>query len=208
MSQKLALSSAPVGDVGPGGTESRPSFDPRVTVLSQYANSPVMLAVIDLLAEAFDQQDNLDQFYDLVWNVATAKGFGLDIWGRIVGVGRVLRIPASVPYFGFAEQPFGQGIFYGAGVITQNYALTDDAFRRLVFAKAALNINDGSIAAINAAMLAIFPTLGNSYVQDHGDMTMTYVFGSQPSPVELAIVAQAGVLPKPVGVSVSGEVAS
>jgi hypothetical protein len=36
-------------------------------------------------------------------------------------------------------------------------------------------------------------------------MAMTYVFGQDLTPVELAIVAQSGVLPKPVGVSVTAE---
>ena len=49
----------------------------------------------------------------------SAKGYGLDVWGRIVGLltGRVLKIPNSEINFGFSEAgtasaaPFGQGSF-------------------------------------------------------------------------------------------------
>ncbi len=208
MSEKLAPASAPIGDAGPDSVMGLPSFDVRQTMLSQYANSPVLTELIRRTADALDQQANVDAFYALVWNVETARGWGLDVWGRIVGVNRVLHIPADVPYIGFAEQPFGQGIWWGAGAITRNFALSDEAFRRLILAKAALNICDGSIPAINAAMRALFPGRGNCYVRDDGGMSMTLVFGAVLSAVELAIVAQAGVLPKPVGVSVSGEVHS
>jgi hypothetical protein len=207
MTGYLATTSAPIGDSG-GSSATAGSFDVRATLISQYANSPVLLGIIDRLAAMLDRGSLIDDFYDLVWNVATAAGWGLDVWGRIVGVSRVLRIPADVPHFGFAEQPLDQAIFYGGGIVTKNFYLTDDAFRRLVLAKAALNVSDGSIPSINAAMRALFPDRGNSHVRDDGGMAMTYVFGSQPSAVELAIIAQAGVLPKPIGVTVSAEVAS
>ncbi len=43
-----------------------------------------------------DPTADLNAFYDLVWNVATAQGWGLDVWGRIVGVTRNLNIPADI----------------------------------------------------------------------------------------------------------------
>ncbi len=205
MTQKAVTAGEPIGAAG-SEQGAGAALDVRTTVLSQYANSPVLMAILNALTEAFDVSGWIDDFYRLVWNVDTAVGFGLDIWGRIVGVNRVLHIPADVPYFGFAEQPFGQGIWYGAGAITQNYALSDDAYRRLILAKAALNLCDGSIPSINAAMRTLFPDHGNCYVRDDGGMAMTYVFSDALSPVYQAIVSQAGVLPKPVGVSVSGEV--
>jgi hypothetical protein len=177
------------------------------TILSQYANSPIIREIVARWADAFRQDANVDDFYNMIWNVETAQGYGLDLLGRIVGVNRVLRIPAQVPYIGWASDAYnwGNGIWYGLGTATQNYSLTDDAFRRLVLAKAALNICDGSTPAINRALLTLFPNRGNCYVRDNGGMAMTYVFGQDLTPVELAIVAQSGVLPKPVGVSVTAE---
>jgi hypothetical protein len=183
------------------------------TILSQYANSPVLLALLTRLNSALDQGANIDAFYKSIWDLRTATGYGLDVWGRIVGVSRILHLPdPNVMYFGWVSDPtersFGYGTWAGRRSQTSNYALTDDAFRRLIFAKAALNITDGSIPAINRALMTLFPNHGNCYVRDGGGMTMTYVFGAPLSQLELAIVSQSGVLPKPVGVTVSGEVAT
>lgn len=114
---------------------------------------------------------NLENFYNQIWNIDTAVGFGLDTWGRIVGVGRVLNVQSG-EYFGFDEatnlsaNPFGQAPLYGGQAITSNYALTDEAYRLLIFAKAAANICDGSIPAINQILMNLFPNRGNAYVTD------------------------------------------
>lgn len=71
------------------------------TVASQYANSPTLRQLIDSMNEYFDPSTNFEAFYNFVWNVDTAKGFGLDIWGRIVNVSRDLLIPNTPELFGF-----------------------------------------------------------------------------------------------------------
>lgn len=179
-------------------------FDPTQTIISQYANSPIITALIADFAQWIDQKTDFDQFVTLVWNVSTAVGYGLDVWGRIVGVSRVLQVAAST-YLGFQQQTeaqtFGHGIFFSGGVLTSNYALTDEAYRQLIYAKALLNITDCSIPSINAILLRLFGSYGNVYVQDNGDMTISYNFPSTLAPVDRSIVFQSGVLPKPVGVS-------
>lgn len=186
-----------------------PSFDYTPTIISQYANSPTIRQLITNFAGYLDNTVNIDAFFNLVWNVDTAVGYGLDVWGRIVGVGRVLNIASGI-YFGFAEasdatsiSPFNAaGPFFSGGATTGNFSLSDDAFRLLIFAKALSNISDGSIPAINQILLNLFPGRGNCYVTDGRDMTMTYTFRFNPvlTPVEFAIVSQSGILPKPVGV--------
>lgn len=201
--------SQPLGFSGDDASGSRQSFDVRSTVISQYANSPVLLALIDGLAQAIDRQSDFDNFYTTLWDLTSATGFGLDIWGRILGVGRVLYVTTDGAFLGFSEatdaQDFNAGIFYAGGQLTANFALTDLAYRRVLFAKAALNITDGSVSSINTILRALFPGHGNCYARDNGDMTMTFVFGARLSKVDYAIVTQSGVLPKPVGVSFSVE---
>lgn len=180
-------------------------FDPSVTVLSEYANSPVMMRLVNYFAEWLDPASRFQQFYEDIWNIETAKGFGLDIWGRILGVNRVLQVPVG-EYLGFESdadaQPFGHGIFYSGSRATNNVALTDQAYRTLLLAKAALNITDASIPSINAILLDLF---GDGYVRDNLDMTITYVFSVALTPLQTAIVYQSGVLPKPCGVSFTVE---
>lgn len=198
----------PLGFAGDIDASDARFFDVRQTLISQYANSPVIIELVDRLGAAFDRQVDVDAFYRFVWNIDTARGFGLDIWGRIVGVRRALYI-ADGDYLGFAEaadaQNFDAGIFYGGARLTANYALTDEAYRRVILAKAALNITDGSVASINAILRALFPAGGNPHVRDNGDMTMTFVFGEALSRVDYAIITQSGVAPRPVGVSFTVE---
>jgi hypothetical protein len=183
----------------------RTFFDVNETVLSQYANSPVMLAVIASFSAWLDLGNPFNRFYNLIWNIDTAVGHGLDVWGRILGVGRVLQVPSG-EYIGFEQQPeaqtFGHGILFRGINLTNSASLTDDAYRILLMAKAALNITDASIPAINQILLTLF---GDGYVRDNLDMTMTYVFSAPLDPVQTSIVFNSGVLPRPCGVSATVE---
>jgi hypothetical protein len=223
-----------------------PQFDPWVTVLSQYANSPIITSLILNLFSYVDQTQNLDAFFDLIMNLDTAQGYGLDVWGRIVGVNRVLQVVTNT-WFGFAEavpgddgfnyaqaNPSTQGgaPFYSGTNLTSNYALSDESYRTLIIAKALANITTGSVPAINKLLLTLFPNRGNCYVTDGAQvsnyfgfaeavnasgfnqdafynneqvstMSIQYVFRFRLSAVELAIVQNSGVLPKPTGVSAS-----
>jgi len=195
---QFVIGVSPIGDI---------PFDYRKTIISQYANSPILTALINNDAAYLLQTENLDAFFDDIWNVLTAQGYGLDVWGRIVGVSRTLQITVG-DWFGFDQgvpgaDTFGQGSFFSGQALTDSFQLADDPYRRLILAKAAANITNGSIPAINQILLSLFPGRGNCYVTDDGDMTMTYTFDFPLSPVELAIVQNSGVLPKPVGVSAS-----
>lgn len=194
--------------VSPVGTV--PAFDYWRTIISQYANSPILTALIGDIFEWLDPTADIDDFFSNVMDIDTAIGEGLDVWGRILDVSRTLQLQAT-RYFGFDEQstltvdPFNQSPFYTGGASTNNYDLADDAYRVLLLAKAAANITDGSIKSINAILLALFPNRGNCYCTDGGEvagtnMTMTYTFIFALTPVEAAIVTQSGALPRPAGV--------
>ena len=137
--------------------------------------------------------------------------------------------------FGWTEtdQNQGGGAFYSGFGLTSNYALSDEAYRKLIMAKAAQNLTNCSIPAINQILLDLFPNRGNAYVTDgyqggnwfgfqesitampfnqgifyDGEtlsnvMVMQYVFDFPLSPVEMAIVTNSGVLPQPTGVVAS-----
>jgi hypothetical protein len=191
--------------VSPIGTQ--PFFDPETTLISQYANSPRILQIIANFFSCVDQTENLDDFFDLMWNVDTAQGYGLDVWGRIVGVSRVLELSSGV-FFGFegegaGAEPFNSAPFYGGASDTSNFLLSDAAYRQLILAKALANICDGSTKAINQLLISLFGTGGNCYVVDNLDMSMVYHFTFVPNAIQLAIIQQSGVLPKPTGVSVT-----
>lgn len=192
--------------VSPIGTI--PFFDVWVAVLSQYANSPIITDMIWSYNQAMDLTVDMDNFYDMMFNIATAQGYGLDVWGRIVGVSRLIPVSGGIKNFGFAEaagdaEGFGQAPFFTGVPLTSNYPLSDTPYRTLIYAKALANITDGSIPAVNQLLLNLFPGRGNCYVVDGGDMTMIYTFEFGLTPVELSIVQNSGVLPTPAGVVAS-----
>ena len=195
----FVIGTSPIGTI--------PAFDWIQTLLMQYANSETIFALCNNMAQYIDPTLNLDEFYDVLWNVDTAVGVGLDNWGRIVGVERVLALPATGTFFGFEESAssqrvgFGQAAFYGGGGSINNFTLSDDAYRPLVLAKALANICDGSTPAVNQILINLFPGIGNSYVADGLDMTETYTFSSPLTALQLAIVQNSGVIPRTCGVT-------
>lgn len=193
--------------IGVSAIGTIPSFDFWTTIISQYANSTALTSIIESFFDAMDQTANIDSYFDNIWNVLTAQGYGLDVWGRIVGVTRIVPVPNTITYLGFEEASsagvFGVGIFFSGLPLTNNFILSDDGFRLLILAKALANISDGSIKSINSMLLTLFPNRGNAYVTDGLDMTMTYTFAFSLSAIELSIVQNSGVLPRPAGVSVS-----
>lgn len=197
------------------------------TLCSEYANSPILLQLIANMNQYLDPRANMLAFYNYVWNVNTAVGFGLDIWGRIVGVSRVVPIPGTTGRFGFYNsdtppdwQTFGSmdspgvgGPFFSGEVNTGGFTLNDDSYRTLILTKALANICATTAPALNQLIQNLFPGRGRAYTQDGGKsntsvggMRMTYVFEFALSSIEYAILAFSGVLPHPAGVLVSVQV--
>lgn len=174
------------------------------TVISQYANSPTLRQLIRNMDEYINPDTDFDAFFDYVWNVETAQGFGLDIWGRIVGVGRMLTIPGNETFLGYKEainwQPFNQAPMYTGTRATQTYRLADDAYRKLILVKALANISDCTSPSLNRLLSNLFAGRGRCYVSDTGQMEFRYVFEFALEPYEIAILTQSGAIPKPAAV--------
>jgi len=190
------------------------------TLLSQYFDSPTIYSLLQSYNDAVDPASDIAQFYANIWDVNTAVGNGLDIWGQIVNVSRYLQIPGSPNYLGFDEaylapyastgpQPFNQASFYLGTAQTTTYYLSDDVYRRLIMVKAAVNISNLAIPNINSFLQYFFGTsisgspYGVAYVVDGLNMSLTYHFNFIPNAWQLAIVQNSGVFPRPAGVLVN-----
>lgn len=179
------------------------------TIISQYGNSATITQLVKNMDQYIDPRADLTAFYEYVWNVNTAQGFGLDTWGRIVNIKRTLLIPAQVSYFGFSEagaqaQPFNQAPFYdGVPPTSQTYYLADEAYRTLILTKALANISATNSPSLNQMLQNLFGARGRCYVNDMGNMAVRYTFEFDLTPTEFAIITQSGALPRPAGVSSS-----
>jgi Protein of unknown function (DUF2612) len=148
------------------------------TLLSRFAGSPILVSLISSFNAAIDPSANIAAFLQYIWNVKTAVGYGLNVWGAIVGVSRV--VPSTPPI-----------------------TLEDADYQTLILVKAAANIGNVSIPTLNRLLREIFSGSGLVYVQDNLNMTLTYVFLFQPSAAQLAIVQYSGAMPRPAGVLIN-----
>lgn len=145
------------------------------TIISQYGNSPTVLALINAFNAAIDPSGDIDNFLTHIWQVETAQEFGLDIWGRIVGVSRTIPTnPATV--------------------------LTDEQFVKLILLKALSNISVATSPSINTLMLDWMDGRGRAYVNDLGNMEIRYMFEFQLEPFEIDIITLSGIFLRPTGV--------
>lgn len=191
-------------------------IDPDNTLLSQYANSPRLTALLELFMEWVDPTADFSLFYSQVLDLKTATRYGLETWGRIVGISGVVQTRTTPLFFGFAEAgPYESAGFEETGAggpfydtvspLVTPVTLDDDQFRLLILAKALYNITDGSIPSINRILMAIFGDDGNAWVSDDGNMVMTIHFDYILDIVAYGIVTTAGVMPKPAGVQLQIE---
>ncbi|MDR0478498.1 MAG: DUF2612 domain-containing protein [Burkholderiaceae bacterium] len=176
------------------------------TIISQYANSATLVQLVQGMDAWIDPRADLDNFYNAIWNIDTAQGNGLDIWGRIVGVSRNIPNASADPSnLGFTPGPtglpFGQAPFkFGWVGVANALALADDAYRTLILVKALSNISVCSAPALNQMLQNLFAGRGRCYVIDMGLMRMDYVFEFALAPDELSIITNSGAFPRPAAV--------
>ena len=179
--------------------------DIKSTIMSQYANSPRLLHIIESVWECIDPFKFTDDYYRLVMDLTTANSYGLDNWGRIVDIGRTANLAdPEGEYFGFEEgfYPFNERPFSGAGSGYDTWQLADHAYRELILLKAMANIVYASVLSINALLRAMFEGR-TSYCLIAGHMDMRYIFEFDLAPFERHLVYNTDILPRPCGVLVS-----
>lgn len=181
-------------------------IDIRETLLSQYANSPNILAILKSANQSIDPRSHVEEFYNMAVNLYSAVGFGLDIWGKIVGIGRGLSIPdPDDNYFGFEGSekytPFGQAPFFGGNPGDVTYEMSDDTYREVIIIKAYSNILYATAPNINAFLKASF-SRGKAYYLITGHMQARYVFEYRLSEFEKNLIFHHNILPQPSGVDV------
>lgn len=136
-----------------------------VTVQSQYAASPRILALAAQYWQLLDPTPSADLMISKMIDPSTAEGYGLDVWGRIVGIKRAL-VPVGGDYLAFAPpanvaNPDGNSWNNAPfnPVNSAGYA-SDAIYRVYVYVKAMLNIGNGSLADLNRYFSLLFPDSG------------------------------------------------
>ena len=174
------------------------------TIQSQYAASPRLLALLVAKAALADPGKDLMRWYMGIFNPKTAQSVGLDIWGRIVGVPRTIDVEDK-RWFGFKQgrlEPFDQGVFWKGEKAYTAYDMDDEAYRTLIFWKAAANIASAEAPALNLLLQRLFPDK-TCYVIELAPMHIRVVTRVGLSPIHEAIFRKYGLMAKGAGVGVS-----
>ncbi|MGV7078505.1 DUF2612 domain-containing protein [Testudinibacter sp. P80/BLE/0925] len=168
------------------------------TLISQYANSPIICNLIKGIDDCIDPSKDIDSFYNLIWNLDTAKGIGLDFWGKVVGIERYILINKRNQFVGSSLAASDLGIY------TENtsYRMNDAMFRSMIFIKALSNIIYATAPNINKLVSALFEKRGRTYFIKSGTMMARYVFEFNLTQIEKAVIISTDILPKPTGVLV------
>lgn len=151
------------------------------TIISQYGNSPHIQGLIEAFCKQIDPTADIGTFYKKVFDPRTAEGFGLDIWGDIVGVIRYIKTNANngwLGMFGQGAQNFDNAPFYNEGV-TSTYVLSDNAFRELIFLKAYANISTATMPDVKYVLNAL---IGKATAYKAGEMKLRILLFSYEIP--------------------------
>lgn len=179
------------------------------TIFSQYANSPKILGLISVFNEIIDPSYNINNFYNLVFKLSTATGYGLDNWGRIIGVQRNVKMDVGTDEtFGFYTDPdeplftpFNTAPFYSTGGAGYgSYSLPDDLYRELIIVRAASNLIYATAPNINKFLYQVFGK--KAYYRITDIMKAEYLFEFKLNGFERLIVYTLGLLPQPCGVQI------
>ncbi len=186
------------------------TFDIKNTIMSQFQNSPRIIALMAGIDKLIRPDEDIKLFYDKYINIMTAQGPGLDAWGLLIGVSRLFRVDDNTSdntFFGFSVdddevEGFDVSPFYATGVNDDlsSFILDDDAYRELLLLKAAANISRVDVASLTALLDTLFPNRGEMYIIEDAPMQLQFVFEFELTPFERALLKRRDLPPKPAGV--------
>ena len=139
-------------------------FNIDAVIQSQYGDSPHIKGVIRGYYDYISPQKDIDLIYDKMINIYTAEGYGLDVWGRIVGISReYVAVDEQYNYLGFDNRPynmdrietFNNAPFYK--IVNGKIKLEDNAYRTYILIKALINISNVSLNSLNFIFSQLFP---------------------------------------------------
>jgi hypothetical protein len=180
-------------------------------IQSQYSASQRIMALAAGFQDKLDPHIDIDLFYQKIFDIHTAEGFGLDNWGVILGIGRNIPGPYTGDCFGLDGSelhPFDQYPFVpdnGTPPAITMINLDDEHFRLLLLYKALANISASDAETQNRLLsvlinsgVAGFPKA--AYVLEVGKMVIRWVFERPLSAIQGAVFKAAGTLARGAGV--------
>jgi len=175
-------------------------------ITSGHSDKPKFMAMLAGCLQPFIDARAVAESISQAYDLDEAVGAQLDVVGEWIGRSRYLNIPLLDPWFRFGDsrRGWGRGIWKGQYDIGSSLArLTDDQYRKLLYAKRAANSWDGTVEeATRILRILDIPEATNLWLQDNQDMTdAVCVSGLLPSIVVCFIVAQNLIPVKAAGIT-------
>lgn len=161
--------------------EYDPSVDFTKHIFWQYNNAPNLNSLVNSKQTWY--QTNQTQYWQdwvkNVLNITTANDYGLSIWGILLGIPRTYLVDG------------------------ENMSLSTEQYRTVILARLKMLKMRGTIPEINSLLQFIFGKYGKAYVIDNYNMSITYRFNFSLTPLQIAVLQNVSILPKPAGVEIN-----
>ena len=171
-------------------------------IINEYRGKNRMVRWVTIAPEISNDRVErpLDQIYGS-YDVDTATGEMLDIIGRIVGVARPILRDAEFDVFGYAGNDsytnYNIAPYIGDGEAI-DAPLNNDLYRKLIKAKIARNISDGTADSIIQLVEIIIGVKVTALV-DNGDKSFDLGVASQLDNTTLYLIENFDLIPRPQG---------
>lgn len=160
--------------------EYLPSIDFKKHIFWQYNNAPALNSIVTQ-KEGWYLENQVNFWTDWITDVLsirTANDYGLAIWGLLLDVPRTYIVDG------------------------ENMTLDRTSYRTVLLARLQLQRMRGTVPEINKFLKFLFGQYGKAYVVDNHDMTMTYHFNFNLTDLQLAVLQNVSLLPRPAGVDI------
>ena len=158
--------------------EYTPNIDFEKHIFWQYNNSTNIKSLVNQKQNWYveNQQDFWTNWVTNVLTISTANDYGLAIWGNLLQTPRTWKING------------------------ENITLTTEQYRTLLIARLRLLSIRGTVEEINGILKYLFRNYGKAWVVDNYDMTITYRFNFTLTDLQIEILRNLTLLPRPAGV--------
>ncbi|CAI8993074.1 DUF2612 domain-containing protein [Pseudomonas sp. IT-P218] len=175
-------------------------------IINEYRGKPRMEKWLTLLPAIADEhlEKPLDQVYNS-YDVDTVTGEQLDVIGRIVGMPRPILRGAAYDVFGYSGNDsytnYNVAPYIGDGAM-MDAPLNNDLYRKLIKAKIARNISDGTSDSIIQLVEMIIGVEVTALI-DNGDMSFDIGIASELDNTTEYLLNNFDIIPRPQGVRLS-----
>lgn len=161
--------------------EYNPSIDFKKHIFWQYNNAPNFNTLINSKQDWYNtnQVNYWLNWVNNVINISTADDYGLAVWGILLGIPRTFDVNGT------------------------NTPLTTDQYRAVILARLKLLNMRCTVPEINSLLKFLFGKYGKAYVIDNFNMTMTYHFDFNLTALQIAVLQNVTLLPRPAGVKIN-----